>query len=425
MLHKRLGTRKSLLALAMAPAILGLAAQSAQAQDVNQKVADLEAQLNALKAEVAAGKTAAPASAGGTQWTFGGFIKLDAMYSMYSDGDRSTAAAGDDFYIPSTVPIGGESGEKFDMHAKQSRFNVKSVTDTDAGKLTGFIEIDFQLSGQGDERISNSYAPRVRHAFLNWDYSDTGSFLAGQTWSTFFNAAALPNTVDFVGPAGTIFQRQAQIRWTNKFSNGGAIHFGVENPSTGLNGPGAGSGNNLDESNLPDLAVRFDGKPGNFTYSLAAVGRELRYKEGAMDEAAMGYGLSGSAIWKFGADDLKLMLNYGNLGRYMGLQSYQDGFIDANGDIEPLDQMGGYVAYKHAWNSNWRSSLVLSATEADNPDFAAASSPKAYQSAHANLIYSPTAKLNLGMEVIYATKTLENDDEGDMTRLQFMAMYTL
>lgn len=422
MLSKKLTPRKSLLALAIAPAALALAAQSVQAQDVDQKVADLEAQLQALKDEVAASKPNANTS--GTQFSFGGFIKLDALYSMYSDGDRATASIGDDFYIPSTVPIGGNSGSKFDMHAKQSRFNVKAVNDTEVGKITGFFEIDFQLSSQGDERISNSYSPRIRHAFLKWDYSDSSSFLAGQSWSTFFNVAALPNTVDFVGPAGTIFQRQAQVRWSHKFGNSN-LHLALENPSTGLDG--AGGGKDIDSSDLPDLAARYDLTAGNGSYSFALVGRDLRYKINAteVDESEFGLGFSGSAIWKFGADDLKVMFNYGNLGRYMGLQSYKDGYIRDDGSIELTDQMGGFVAYKHVWNSNWRSSFVLSASSVDNPDWVSDAVAKEYQSAHANLIFSPTKKLDLGAEIIYGNKTLESGAKGDLTRLQFMAMYKL
>ena len=423
-------SRKSLLALAITPALLGFTAMQAQAQtDVSQEVSALVAQLNQLKADLAKEKEATTTKGietkKGTRFQFGGFIKLDAMYSDYSDGDRATASIGDDFYIPSTVPIGGESGSKFDMHAKQSRFNVKSTTDTDAGQINGLLEIDFQLSGQGDERISNSYAPRVRHAFLSWDYSDTSSLLAGQTWSTFFNVSALPNTVDFVGPAGTIFVRQAQLRWSKKLSNGNAFHLGIENPSTGLNG----GSNNYDNNDMPDIALRFDGKTDSFTYSLAGIGREIHYKDTiggtAMDESEFGFALSGSAVWKFGADDLKVMLNYGNaLGRYMGLQSYRDGSIDTDGTIELNDQMGGYIAYKHAWNSQWRSSLVLSASSSDNPDFVAGSTPSEYQSAHINLIYSPAPAINLGAEIIYGEKTIENDDSGSMNRLQFMAMYS-
>ncbi len=61
------------------------------------------------------------------------------------------------------------------------------------------------LSGQGDERVSNSYAPRVRHAFFTYN-----NWLFGQTWMTFFNVGALPENLDFVGPAeSTVFGRQA------------------------------------------------------------------------------------------------------------------------------------------------------------------------------------------------------------------------
>ena len=46
------------------------------------------------------------------------------------------------------------------------------------------------ISGQGDERVSNSFASRIRHAFLKWDYAPGKNLLAGQYWSTFFNVAA-------------------------------------------------------------------------------------------------------------------------------------------------------------------------------------------------------------------------------------------
>ena len=41
-------------------------------------------------------------------YKFGGFVKLDAMYSEYSDGSYS--GAGRDFYIPGTIPVGGGQG---------------------------------------------------------------------------------------------------------------------------------------------------------------------------------------------------------------------------------------------------------------------------------------------------------------------------
>lgn len=49
----------------------------------------------------------------------------------------------------------------------------------------------------GNESFSNSNGLRVRHA-----HGTLGSLLAGQPWSTLFDVAACPETVDFGGSAG-------------------------------------------------------------------------------------------------------------------------------------------------------------------------------------------------------------------------------
>jgi len=60
--------------------------------------------------------------------------------------------------------------------------------------------------------VSNSHGFRLRHA-----YGTLGNFLAGQTWTNFMNPSSLPETLDFGGPVGQIFDRQAQVRWTQSF----------------------------------------------------------------------------------------------------------------------------------------------------------------------------------------------------------------
>ena len=45
---------------------------------------------------------------------------------------------------------------------------LSTKTKLDNGEvLTGHVEMDFQLTPDGDQRISNSYNPRLRHAFSN------------------------------------------------------------------------------------------------------------------------------------------------------------------------------------------------------------------------------------------------------------------
>jgi hypothetical protein len=439
--------RKS-LALALLALTAGAGAMPLQAGEVEDRIADLERQLADLKAMVSGNTSNIESTiktvnvqaqeieesrpiARGTKFTYGGYVQLDAITSQYAEG--KPAALMEDLFVPSLIPVEpvngeGDSYSSTNIHAKTSRFYFKTETDTDAGKISSHIELDFLLSGQGDERVSNSFASRIRHAFLTWEYAPGKSLLAGQYWSTFFNVGALPDQLDFVGPVGTAFERQPMVRWTD-----GPWQVALENETTRVNLPEGGT--RLDDSEtLPDLIVRYNGKSGDLNWSAAAIGRQLSYEERsdantqlATDER-YGYGLSVAGKYLMGRNDLRFMLSYGDaLGRYLGLNSFNDGYIDVDGDIQTIDQIGAFMAYRHYWSDEWRSSFTLSASAADNPsesEFAAASTlAKAYQSVHLNLQYLPAPKLMLGGEIMYGAKELEDGRDGDMYRLQFAAKY--
>ena len=436
---------KPLAAAIIALGSLGVGT-AAMADDVDARIRELERQLSSQQQEITSNKTEITSSkaelqeeieearpmAKGTKFTYGGYIQLDANMSDYSEGKPNNLI--EDFYVPSLVPVEPASGRSdsytsTNFSAKTSRFFFTTATETDAGLLASRIELDFMLSNQGDERISNSWSSRVRHAFVKWDYDPGSSLLAGQSWSTFFNVATLPNLLDFVGPAGTIFIRQPQIRWTM-----GGLQLAVENPATRLNNAD-GSTVYDNGQELPDIVARYNGKAGDLSWSAAALGRQLRYESrsdgGAIEDDSddqFGYGLSFSGKWQLGNDNLSFMLNVGDaLGRYMGLNAFNDGYIDASGKIKTVDTWGAFLAYEHFWSARWRSTFSVSASAADNPDtndFAGAQGlAKEYQSLHANLNWLPAPKLSIGGELILATKELEDGRDGDMSRVQFAVKY--
>jgi len=284
------------------------------------------------------------------------------------------------------------------------------------GDVKGHIEIDSLTTGLGDERISNSYAVRIRHAYLSWD-----KWLFGQTWSTFFNVSALPETLDFVGAAGTVFERQPQIRYTS-----GPIMLALENPSTTLYG---GTENPYDDNGVPDVVLRYNltGDWGNV--SLSGMGRELAYQDNIggqdRDESEYGYGLALAGKMMLGEmNDVRFQLNYGNaIGRYHTLNAFRSGQIEADGDIELIDQWSAVLALRHHWSDAWRSNFAVSMSEADNPDTVAGTTNETVQSAHANLIWQVAKPLSLGGELIYGERETEAGDNGDLKRVQFTAKY--
>jgi hypothetical protein len=363
---------------------------------------------------------ATAAKVGDTEFTYGGHIKLDTMWSDYSAGALAGTSVGRDFYVPSTLTVGADNNSDpvFDMHARQSRFNFGTSTLLDNGKIVKTkIELDFLASAPGgNERVSNSYAPRVRHAFITYD-----GWLFGQTWSNFQNVGALPETLDFVGPAeGTVFVRQSQIKYTT-----GAWSFSLENPESTIT-TNSGTRVATDDASLPDFTARYTHKADWGDFVVAALARQLTYKANGLDADETSFGLSASGTVKLGEDNIKFMLTQGQgLGRYVGL-NVAHGAVLNNNELDAIDSTSGFVAYQHKWNNQWRSTFLYSFFSADNNTdlLAVTGDPtESSMSYSANILYSPVKRLTFGAELKHAERELESGADGDMERLQFSVKY--
>lgn len=354
-----------------------------------------------------------------TDVSFSGYVKLDSMFSNYSDGTISSGSIGRDFYIPSLTPVGGnDESTQFDTHIRQSRFKFTTNTDLgDGEKITGVLEFDMQVVPDGNERVSNSHQPRIRHAFIKYK-----NWLLGQTWSTFQDVKALPESVDFIGVTdGTIFSRQAMIRYTN-----GPFEIALENPETTVTPFGGGGRIVTDDNSVPDLVLRYTHKAKWGHFSAAGLIRQLAYDNGTdIDSTESGYGISLTGKVNIGKDDLKLMFNAGSgVGRYLALNAGNDAVVNANNELEAIDSMGYAIAYRHWWNDKARSSIMFSKFDADNDvALTGTSVTETTYSTRINLMYSLNKKLSIGGEYAFAKRTVESGLEGDMNRVQFMAKY--
>ena len=437
------------LALAMALAA-GSGALPARADPLDKLQAQIEAlqrQIDELKARPAAPAAPAPAQAvtGGatpgsfklpgsdTSVTIGGYAKLDALYSSRSAG--GAFPIGDQLLVPGAIPVGpgagnGESKE-LTLHARQSRFFVRTATPSRFGPVTTLLEYDFIGSFAGDERNSNNHSPRLRHA-----YGSIGPLSAGQFWTNFFNEGALPETLDFGGPVGYLFVRQAQVRWTQAF-DGGDWSVSAESPESALtSGPpggplvGGANGALTDDDRVPDLTARVRFKLGTANLSVAGLARNIRFDNGTTKDSRWGGAFSLTGIVPvLGKDELRFNLNAGNvLGRYQELGFFPDGHIDDAGELRLTPTVSGFVAYRHWWTPELRSSLVLSASQARPADAVPAGVNKEARSAHLNLIWSPLPKVSLGGEYIHARRELTGTGgatglSGSLNRLQLSATY--
>ena len=452
-IRRRPLTAALLLALALPGAAF---AQSAKEQELEARVVQLEAMVRQLvsqqqKQQAAIGevKTAqaqapvAPAAAPGksiqatpitpganpgTAFSYGGFIKFDAMLTDTTDGEIADGSAGRLFYLPSAIPVGGadEGNADTDFHAQFSRFWFSADTTLDSGdKLKAFVEMDFFGGGSnallGNEVATNTHGVTLRHAYVSWN-----EWLAGQTWSNFQDAAALPDAVDFVGPTeGTIFVRQAQLRYTK-----GPWSFSAENPETTITPyRNVGARISSDDNLMPDLTARWirKGTWGHFT--VAGMARQFAYQNVAtqVDESEFGGALSVSGKVNVGkSDDLRYMVSGGSgIGRYLGFGLGTDTLTNADGSLEPLGGVGGFVAWRHAFSPKLRGNLMLSAAQFDNdPAISGPTATESAQSWHANMIYSPLPKLDIGAELSWGQRSLESGADGDLRRLHTTVKYS-
>lgn len=357
-----------------------------------------------------------------TSFKFTGYIKVDALLSQYSDGTIASGNIGRDFYIPSLTPVGGEKeSAQFDAHIRQSRFRFSTDTKLNNGEMvSGVLEFDFQATPNGDERISNSYSPRIRHAFIKYN-----NWLIGQTWSTFQDVRTLPESLDFIGVTdGSVFVRQAMV----KYSQGG-FEISLENPETTVTPFGGGSRIVADDNSVPDLAARYTFTQDWGYIAVAGLVRQLAYenKQGGsnIDTSDTAVGISLTSKIKLGQDDLRLMATTGSgLGRYLALNAANGAVLDANGELQSIDSYGVSAAYRHMWDTQWRSTFSYSLFSADNDiSLTGVGVAKETYSVRGNLLYSPSPELTFGAEYTYAKQTKESDLDGDMNRLQFSAKY--
>ncbi|AWV05936.1 DcaP family trimeric outer membrane transporter [Marilutibacter maris] len=445
-MSKRIARKRPLVAaLAMALALPGLVhAQTAKEIELEARVAELEKMVQQLVEQQSTQQTAprapAPAVAAasdtptvqstpiltgtpGGRFSYGGFIKLDTMVTDTSDGQIAEGSAGRMFYVPSTIPVAANGAEPdvdpyTDFGAQFSRFwFAADYSNDDGDKFRGYIEADLFGGGSGNlgnELSTNTHGITIRHAYVTWN-----NWLAGQTWTNFQDLGSLPDTVDFLGVTdGTIFVRQAQVRYTN-----GPWSFSLENPQTLVTDyQGAGrhtSGDNV----MPDVTGRWSTKGDWGHFSVAGLLRQ--FKDG--DETATGGAVSVAGKFNLGdRDDIRYMVNAGSgLGRYMAFGMGTDVVADANGDIDAITGYGMFAGWRHVFGPKLRGNLIYSAAHYDN-DVALTGYgvTERSQSLRANLIYSPFPKLDIGAELSYGERSLEDDREGDLKRFHTTVKYS-
>lgn len=319
-----------------------------------------------------------------------GYAQLDVTYDLRS---RTPDSEGFDWATQAAiVPLDSSATARNQrpqlyMTARTSRFGIETNTPTAVGTVNVKLEGDFNSPNPlYSQSYTNSVLFRLRQGYgaVTGGY---GTFLAGQTWTTFIDLASYPDVVDFNGPGTIPLIRQPMIRYTTPSISGFTLAVAAENApgqegndlcyDNGTNTPpdcGAVVANSGTVTGLfqtiPDFVgdLRTSGAWGHVR--LAGVVRNIRvanvttpnagYKEAWAGAASLGGSL------KFMGDTLVYYVVAGAPGRYemnnVGNGGSRGVVTTATGDMYPWDTVGYHVGYTHVWSPMFRSNGVWSQT---------------------------------------------------------------
>ncbi|SDO52658.1 DcaP family trimeric outer membrane transporter [Afipia sp. GAS231] len=378
----------------------------------------------------------------GTSMKIGGSIRVDAIRGI--NGLGLGGIPGTDFRL---ISLDGSNnarrGGSIDFSARNTQITLGTITATPIGDLKTFTSMDFNANNNGSTVQTNSYSPRLREAFGQLD-SGANQLLVGQTWSTFMDLIAYPETLDPNGPVGGIYVRQPMVRYTRNLGGGSNFILAVENANSDFEGAVQQTilGSNLPSLNqttpYPDVVAKYtyDGGWGHF--AVAGMVRYISLNTGdvglaggtnlnpatfvgtvanplvpgtktTVAEAAM----VALSVKTFGKDSINMQVSGGS-----GLGRYQVGDLDNRTaaslqfcnitrtivcGLENTRQVGGVASYQHYWADNLRSNIAGGYFRYLNTEFPdnTANSVKDMTSVHANLIWTPVERVSLGVEYIW------------------------
>lgn len=330
----------------------------------------------------------------------GGYVKADLIHDFNPIGST-------DFFDTTTIPTSGPSYQNTRFHARQSRLSFDTRWRVDEKIIRAFVEGDF-FGGPADGTADF----RLRHA-----YGRLGRFTAGQTWTTFTDPSAVPQTLDFEGAVSNVNRRQGLVRWDQPIlMDGLSFAASIEDPRIIVEAPPAVLGEGRTES--PDFITRLRYETEWSEFQSAFVLRKLGFQpfgESVVSRMAWGFNFTGSALL---TDNTKAyyQITFGEgIGSYRGSPD-----VVATGpmSIAILPMFGWMVGIHHRWNDSLTSNvtfsqLALEDVPGQNPNNLLGTNYLAV-----NLIANPYERVFCGIEYLYGTRDDVSGASGSAHRLQ-------
>ncbi|GAB3101499.1 hypothetical protein G8770_14430 [Aestuariicella hydrocarbonica] len=365
-----------------------------------------------------------------------GHLQLDVIHD-FNRVDPDYAATLRPSAIPTVDGSFGQDGETR-LSVKQTQLGLKGSLFTPVGEVNSWFEFD--MFGTGSDTGQTTF--NLRHAWV-----EIGRLGFGQTSSTFMDISIFPNTIDWWGPAGMVFNRNPQVRytWTGKSSGSGTLNGGGNELAIALEQPNASFNTGIfgelspviDErastrTEYPDLTAHWRSVHDWGHLQLAGVLRKLEFETICPGDPASclsnnrpkddetGWGVNFTGVLNtFGHDQLKFGVVYGE-----GIASFMnDGGVNLapeDNAIEAVPILGTTLYYDRYWSPRWSSSLGVSVNDADVRNQQADSEFDRGSYASVNLLYTPYPDFIIGLEALYG----EHKDVGGRTGEDFRTQLT-
>jgi len=365
-----------------------------------------------------------------TDIRFSGFIQLNVIH------DFKNAGYPYGWFIPAliSVPTDDTPNTEFDARASRFVFETRSKT-KEVGNVSTFISMDFYAE------LGSTPQPRLRQAYITWVGPESHVALTvGQAWTTYIDLGVWPAIADMQGPNAMTAVRQGLIRGSRAMDaqKNLVLDISIEQPETLVQ-------NGIGLTDWPDVAARIDWQQDWGHLRVMALARNLVAESltGSGRDSAFGYGLSLSGSWKVPGterasaltkagsrqDLIQFQIQAGSgTGRYVNdlgaLSAGQDGvYVDATQSLEPLDQAGYFVAYRHWWADRYYSTFAYGVEEVDN----LSSQPNdAYHRgtyALVNLGYKAFTRMNIGLEYTWGEHENKDGQTGKANRINLAFNY--
>ena len=210
--------------------------------------------------------------------------------------------------IPTVEGLYGANGESI-VSARQTRLGVRGSIPAGEYDLFARIEFDFFGLGEGRPDAGGQNTLRLRQAYGSW-----GPVLGGLTASLFMDDDFWPTIIDYWGPAGMVFYRNVQIRYT-PLTGDALLRRGAGAPRhrpRSHRRPGAaeprGPAQPAPRPDRPVPAHRRLGLPAALRHPALAGLRHARARPTQTKGSTVGWGLHASSQVKLIPDKLKLLV---------------------------------------------------------------------------------------------------------------------